>query len=140
VNVPTHKDGWSALYWAASKGQLEVCRLLINSNANINIQTSGGDTPLHVAISEGKVDVVALLLSRGADTQIKFDGKTALEFAQEKGNSEMIKLLQSTQSVTNVKEVTHTKQESPKQVITPKQEVPQVSKQETPKPQVTVQN
>ena len=51
---------------AASCGQLELVRLLIEAGADIALETRGGVTAVHVADSEGHVEVVGLLVAAGA--------------------------------------------------------------------------
>lgn len=75
--------------------------LLLFPTMNINVQTSHGETALHLAAGEGHADVVKVLLDRGADTSIKdLYGKTAAEYA----NTSLIKgLLSSAVSSSSLK-------------------------------------
>jgi ankyrin repeat protein len=58
---------------AAQLGQLEICRTLLDQNADINLKNGSGVAPLFLAARQGHVDVVSLLLASGADpnTQVR---------------------------------------------------------------------
>ena len=78
---------------ASGEGRLEVVRVLLSFKADINAQTNTGRTALHCTVGKGRVDVIGLLLSEGANTQLKCNGKTALEYAEQEGKTEIAKLL-----------------------------------------------
>jgi hypothetical protein len=101
--------GWSvgetALFCAAAAGNLEAVSLLLDRGAEINAKTNWQTTPLDAAVSSGNVQMVQLLLQRGAETsnaQVQvcdrggFDIEmcTSLQFAQLKGYTKIIKLLE----------------------------------------------
>lgn len=67
-------------HYAARHGRIEICRLLLDAGADVNVQTSSGRaTALHRAAYSGHCDVVRLLLQRGADPLlIDADGQTVL--------------------------------------------------------------
>jgi len=77
------------LYQAAFADRPDLCKLLLDSGADINApfqpdETGGGDTPLMVAIEFGHPKVVKLLLSCGADLARKnARGQTASDLAKE---------------------------------------------------------
>ena len=53
-----------------------------------------GHTALHLAAYNGKIQVVEALLNAGADKAVKGnDGMTALDEAQEKNHTAIVKLL-----------------------------------------------
>jgi ankyrin repeat protein len=84
-----------ALADAARKGDVQEVEKYIGKGADVNAQWFGR-TPLQVAADEGKTEVIELLLKKGADINIKskFD-KTALDFAEVKGDRKTIDLLKS---------------------------------------------
>lgn len=78
-----------ALVATASRGQLELAELLLDSGANPNRIVSGdltvfmgGSTPLVAAVQSQKVDMVRLLLQRGANPRDDFEAfSIVLNFA-----------------------------------------------------------
>lgn len=87
--------GYSALHLAASHRHVNVVHLLLNGNANINLQSDLGETALHLAVKSGHMEVVRLLLEKGSDTELRcsFGGHTALRLATLKSYSEIATLL-----------------------------------------------
>jgi uncharacterized protein len=79
-----HK-GWSALHYAASRGHVEMVRLLLENSAYIDASSPTGETPLMMAVLYGTPQTVKLLLEEGADpTVTNNNGNTALDFALSK--------------------------------------------------------
>ena len=91
-----HSDGWTALHWAASRGNRRIVRSLVDADADVNAQDMFGcavcacgesadecaapsrrrrrpcrDTPLHYAAIYGHSSSVAELLLRGADGAVQ---------------------------------------------------------------------
>ena len=56
--------GWTALH-CASCGRPDIIKLLLKSSPNINQQSYGGNTPLHLACYNGSLPCVKLLLATG---------------------------------------------------------------------------
>ncbi|KAJ5640912.1 hypothetical protein N7528_000537 [Penicillium herquei] len=93
---------------------IEVLKMLIGNGAPINATMfqdhypswrlfyfMGLGTPLHKAAELGRVDVVRYLISEGADLTIKdANGRTAMECAQMRCQSEVIKLFANQPYVT----------------------------------------
>lgn len=66
VNLPS--DGSMPLSYAASRGDVELCELLIHADADIDcLSRDEGQTPLGWAASRHNHEVVALLLAHGAN-------------------------------------------------------------------------
>lgn len=61
--------GTTALSEAAISGHIGTVQLLLDKNANLEHETTGGETPLLLATSRGLRNVVRLLLDRGADIE-----------------------------------------------------------------------
>src|SRR5438067_227001 len=60
----------TALQIACWQGNKDIVSLLLKNGANINSQTSNGETPLHLAVRYGFAEVVDMLLQQGADINI----------------------------------------------------------------------
>jgi len=68
----------------------ESIRLLLERGAPANTAQAGGFTPLFSAAIANRRDLVEMLLAFGADPHRKCDaGKTAADFARERGHAEM---------------------------------------------------
>lgn len=89
---------------AAAKGQIKICKLLIENDADLNAKTTKkfislvdgpeiqpGLTPLISAVASDKAEAVKLLIDKGA----KDENDAALQFAKQKGNSEIINIIKS---------------------------------------------
>jgi ankyrin repeat protein len=73
------KNGWTALMFAAAKGNEYCTKILIQCRANVNAKDNGGSTALMWAAQAGNVACVKLLIAAGADVNAKDkDGRTAL--------------------------------------------------------------
>jgi ankyrin repeat protein len=95
VNARTSDDSY-ALNRAAVYNQAEMVALLLERGADPNVQNSEGDTPLICATkyAGGHAETVKELIEGGTDLMIKDkDGKTALDYAREKGQQQAIALL-----------------------------------------------
>ena len=78
-----NKPGWTPLHYAASKGHVDVIKLLLENYAYIDAESPNGSTPLMMASMYGSSQAVKLLLDEGADPLLKNQvGLTALQFAE----------------------------------------------------------
>jgi hypothetical protein len=74
----------------------EIVRLLLEHGAPVNAVQAGGFTPLFSAAIADRKDLVELLLVHGADPRCKSDaGKTASDFARERGHADLAAWLES---------------------------------------------
>lgn len=93
VNAVT-TDGFTPLYLAASKGNVEIVKLLHEWKANLNIPSKALNTPLQRAIFGNHVAVATYLVDNGADVDYKdVAGRTALDIAIYNGFDALVKLL-----------------------------------------------
>ncbi len=84
------------LHSAAAGRSVEVARLLLRHDVDVNARQQGGWTAIHAAALRGDTEFVRLLLARGASTHaVSDDGKTALELALEKGHTDVVDLLRT---------------------------------------------
>ena len=68
----------------------ETVRLLLDHGADANAAQAGGFTPIFSAAIANRRDLAEILLAHGADPRRKNDqGKTAAEFARERGHADM---------------------------------------------------
>ncbi|XP_033848262.3 ankyrin repeat domain-containing protein 29-like isoform X1 [Acipenser ruthenus] len=89
----------NAVFWAARKGNLAVLQLLLNSGrVDVDCKDSLATTALMVASYCGQCDCVRELIMQGADINLQREaslqtGTTALFFAAQQGNNDIVKLL-----------------------------------------------
>lgn len=86
------------LHTAIAGNHENIVRLLIEHGADLNLRCKGkirpGFTPLHVAAHFNRISIARLLLASGADPTIHNDARqTAIDYAEEKGNYEIAKLM-----------------------------------------------
>ena len=78
----TDSQGNALLHWAASNGQRDVCRMLLDRGAFVDVRNHAGITPIHLAAEKGLSGVAGLLAARGASLMLtSTSGLTALAFA-----------------------------------------------------------
>ena len=80
VNAQSRDYGYTVLMWAAYRGHLEVMNvLLLDYEADVNIQDDEGNTALMKAVGIMRPEVVRVLLDNGANVHIQNNkGETAL--------------------------------------------------------------
>jgi uncharacterized protein len=82
-DADVNKTGWTPLHYAATSGNIELTRLLLEKHAYIDAESPNGSTPLMMAAQYGTLSAVKLLLEEGADPLLKNQlGLTAIDFAQ----------------------------------------------------------
>ncbi|CAG5121213.1 unnamed protein product [Candidula unifasciata] len=88
------KGDCTPLMEAASGGHVDIVRLLLLHHADINAQSSAGNTPLHYGACGGFKDVVLELVMNGANVEIHNEnGHTPLMEAASAGHVEVAKIL-----------------------------------------------
>ncbi len=68
-----NKTGWAPLHYAATSGHVAVMNLLLDEHAYIDAASPNGSTPLMMAARYGTESAVKLLLEAGADPTLKND-------------------------------------------------------------------
>ena len=66
-----NKPGWAPLHYAATNGHTDIMRLLLEENAYIDAASPNGTTPLMMAAQYSDVSSVKLLLEAGADPLLR---------------------------------------------------------------------
>nr|WP_295769612.1 ankyrin repeat domain-containing protein [Rhodoferax sp.] len=70
-DADVNKPGWAPLHYAATGGHVAVMRLLLDTHAYIDAASPNGSTPLMMAARYGTNDAVKLLIDAGADPTLK---------------------------------------------------------------------
>ncbi len=107
VNVNARGNfGETALMMASYWGHKDIVELLLRENADVNLQDNGGATALMMAVVEkeylysiagggNRLQTVGMLLAAGALCNIRDnENKTALDYAKQTGNKNIISLLE----------------------------------------------
>ena len=83
-----------ALVEETRKGHTETVKLLLDKEADVNMNTDNGDTALIEASDKGHIEIVKLLLDKEADVNAKnVVGNTALILAAAGGHSRIVSML-----------------------------------------------
>jgi len=95
VNQPlSGNSGIRPIHLAVAGDYIDVVRMLIEHNVQINIQHHTGITPLHYAAKHGNPDMLLLLLEEGAEVSIEMeDGMLPADLAKENGFDEIAEIL-----------------------------------------------
>lgn len=73
----------SLLEIAAYTNKIDLAKLLLKKNVNVNYQDNDGWTALHFAVRQGHAKLAKLLLDHGADPNLEdMDGRTPVGFAE----------------------------------------------------------
>jgi len=95
---PNTKDdiGQTALMGAARNGHIETVNVLLAAGADVNEKLHATNwTALLLAAFYGQPEVVKALLAHGADPKVKdSEGKTAFTWAEAKGHSRVVAVLE----------------------------------------------
>ena len=70
-DADVNKPGWTPLHYAASKGSVAMIELLLDNDAYIDAESPNHSTPLMMAAMYGSEDAVRALLDAGADPTLK---------------------------------------------------------------------
>ncbi|XP_056333410.1 ankyrin repeat domain-containing protein 66 [Danio aesculapii] len=96
---PNQKDlDWNkktALHWAASKGQTEMVRILVENGARACLRTDTGWTPAHFAAESGRLAVLRLLHSLHAPVDKEdSSGDKPVRIAEIYGHEDCVRFLE----------------------------------------------
>merc|ERR1711988_1722777 len=87
-------QGYACLHQAAMSDFPEICRILIDHGADVNVQDEEELTPLHCAARDGYGECVMILCKAGADCyKTNSEGKTAKDLADMATEQETVEFL-----------------------------------------------
>jgi ankyrin repeat protein len=99
-----NQKGWTPLHYAATKGNIDIMRLLIENHAYLDAESPNGTTPLMMAAHYGTPMATKLLLEEGADPRIKNQlGINALEFSRKANKPESAQYIEAFEAAWNQK-------------------------------------
>lgn len=101
-NIKTN-SGQTALHFATSKQNLDICRILLNHKATARTKDKRGQLSSHRAAAVGNVPILKLLLKEGKSPldSTDIDGMTALHHAISEGHGDTaIELIKAGADVT----------------------------------------
>jgi ankyrin repeat protein len=87
VNVPSN-NGFSVypIHSAVAANHTEICHMLLDHGAQVNVKQKSGVTPLHSAAQNGNLEILIMLLEHGAMVNVRMEGgKLPADLAAEKG-------------------------------------------------------
>ena len=87
-------NGATALHGACQAGAADCVEALLGARAPVDAVDAAGATPLIVAAYGGHSRCVELLLAAGANDAAQYEGKAALELAEEAGHGECVRALE----------------------------------------------
>jgi len=94
---------------ASYHGYINIVKLLIKYEADINIQNTYGDTPLLMAINNKQFEIANMLIDFGADVKLMpKSNDTTIGWACYHGNLQLVKKLISKYEKNELKEITNT--------------------------------
>ena len=86
-------DGTTALMIAAKKGYAEIAKMLLDADANPNLQSKKGATALMFAAGHGHAEIAKMLLTAGVNPNVVAADLTALMIAISADHVEIAKVL-----------------------------------------------
>ena len=85
------------MHWCATEGNENICRLVLDHNADVNIQDKYGSTPLHLSVRRNGdcSEIIDLLVKYGVQNLSIRDakGSTPLQIAVRLFNAQAVKTL-----------------------------------------------
>ncbi|XP_062609750.1 ankyrin repeat and SOCS box protein 8-like isoform X1 [Saccostrea cucullata] len=105
-SVAMQLNEYTPLHIACLHSNIEVIRLLLNHDADVNVKDSTNRTPLHYATLANRSDVVNLCIENGADVNHQTSsGKTALMYAVQEKNLAIVQAIVDAGADVSLKDV-----------------------------------
>ena len=99
VNVQSQDRGYTPLMDATQKGDILICKMLLESGANPDLRSKDGQTALVIATGRGDIEIAKLLVSVGANPGIADHlGLSALGYARLFKNEALLELFNTVSS------------------------------------------
>ena len=96
LGAKLNREGWTPLHYAATNGNNEIVKYLVDHAAYIDAESPNGSTPLMMAARGGHIETVKLLLDEGADMRLRNQqGMTVIDFAERYNQPEIASGLKS---------------------------------------------
>lgn len=93
-DAPVNRPGWTALHYAASVGNVDIIRALLQRSATIDALSPNRTTPLMMAARGNHADASRFLVAQGADPSLTNDSElAAADFAFRNNDPELGKWL-----------------------------------------------
>jgi len=91
------ENGWTALYFAANEGHLDIVKVLVQAGAGVDVTNNYGNTPLHKAAYSGNLEVCKYLVEDGKASVNKTadNSLSPLIFATDMNHTAVIAYLKS---------------------------------------------
>jgi ankyrin repeat protein len=88
---------------AASSGDVDTIRRLVDEGIEVNAQSPNGTTALMAAVKNGHMETALELVDLGADLRLQdIDGHTALDWAKQKNQVAIVRALEEKASHLSV--------------------------------------
>ncbi len=103
LGVPVEADpraarmnNFTPLHSAAMQGHADVCEVLLNAGAEVNVQTNPqGYASLHSAAFAGHLEAIKVLLNHGADRElVNYRKERPADTARRTGQTEAVRVLE----------------------------------------------
>nr|XP_018904892.1 PREDICTED: uncharacterized protein LOC109035644 [Bemisia tabaci] len=106
-------EGMTALHYAVSCSNIDATNLLLEYNADVELETNKGNRPLDIAVAKNNQELVGILLRHSEKLDFRkrnrivnaktLEGMTALHIAAEKNCVHIVQLLLGNGAVYNIK-------------------------------------